>query len=289
MRLIFWYAEKGHEKALGPAIAAGAAQHGDEVEMRSLADYHGPDRDGGIICGVVKREVLRDHLKAGRLLLYLDKGYGRTRLPWQGMNLPEWWRVVVNDTHPTAYLMRRPRPADRWRMMRAPLEPRRCGKAVVIAGSSAKYHQTHDLPHPTRWAADLIRAIRALTPRPIIYRPKPSWHDAEAVSGAIFDFGMKTSFRATIEDAWCVVTHGSIASVEAITGGVPCIILGHAVARPISSTSLDDLPGPRWCDDAERQQWASNLAYCHFRVAEFADGTAWRIIREQIGDTVGTL
>lgn len=288
MRLTFWFAEKGYEKRLGPALISGAAACGDEVVMRPLAEYRDPVGDGSIICGVVKREVLWDHQARGVPLLYLDKGYHRVRKGWQGDSIPAWWRLCWNDTHPTHYLMQWSRPADRFATWDVTIKERRLNFAgnVVILGSSAKFHHTMKLEHPTAWTADLAASIKAITQRPIVYRPKPSWSDAEPVKGTVFDHGGKTSIYETLSDAFVTITYGSIACVDSVIAGVPAVVLGNGAARPISSTVIRDTPFPRWPGRADREQWLANLAYSNFSPEEIADGTAWKILKEQASHAI---
>lgn len=282
MHLIFWYAEKGYEMALGPALIEGAAVHGDTVEMRPIAEYRFPPPGGSIVCGVVKREIMWEHQVAGIPCIHLDKGYHRTRASWRGQSIPGWWRMCWNATHPTAYLMDRPRPADRWDRLGVALQPRRRGEKVIILGSSAKFHETERLPHPTPWAQGVVNVARHITPMEIVLRPKPSWKDAVPVEGATFDHGHRRPLSDTLADAWCSITYGSIAAVDSIIAGVPCIVLGNAVARPISAISLSAVLNPIWESDARREQWAANLAYCNFSPDEIASGTAWSILKEQM-------
>lgn len=288
MRLVFWFAEKGYELALGPALIAGAAAHGDTIEMRPIAEYRGPEGDGGIICGVVKREILWDHKEKGRLLVYMDKGYFRERAPWKGQSLPTYWRLVLNATHPTEYLMKGNCPPDRWERSGRSLRPRRTSTmgSIVILGSSAKFHHTEGLIEPTAWTQSVVDRINEFSTRTIVYRPKPSWADAQRVTGTVFDHGEKRSIENALEPAWCSVTYGSIACVDSILAGVPCIVLGNAVARSICSTDLADLEKPRWASVEERQQWISNLCYCHWTVAEIDSGIAWQTLKEQIANAV---
>lgn len=286
MRLTFWFAEKGYELALGPALIAGAAAHGDEVLMRPLAEYSLPRTGGSVICGVVKREILWEHQAAGMPLLYMDKGYHRARAPWGDRSLPAWWRLCWNATHPTAYLMDTTRPADRWQMLGVPLQERRRGDKIIILGSSAKFHETERLPHPTAWTQGVVETVRHISPCEIIYRPKPSWAAADPVRGTTFDHGAKVSVQEALSKAWCSITYGSIAVVDSVIAGVPCIVMGNAVARPISSTSLSHVLDPYWPAASRREQWAANLAYCHFTPAEIAAGTAWSILKEQMRHAV---
>ncbi len=229
----------------------------------------------------MKREVLWDHQAAGIPLLYIDKGYHRVTAEWGGKYMAAWWRMCWNATHPTAYFMDTPRAPDRWRRHRIRIVRNASrGERIVILGSSEKFHLSERLPHPTTWTQEIVDGIRRRTPMEIIYRPKPSWTGAEPIKGAEFSHGWKTAIRRDLEGAFCSVTYGSIASVDSILAGVPCVVLGNAVARPISSTSIKDILNPIWESQARREQWAANLAYCQFTPDEIASGVAWKILKE---------
>lgn len=286
MRFCLFKASKGFETVLAPLIAAGAAVHGDIVETRDLEEFERPLFDGTIVVGIVRREVLWGHIPAKKpALLYIDKGLTRERAEFQGQNLPKFWRFCVGDVHATRYLRHLRSPHDRLAASGLlPLHERTESRdgPIVIAGSSAKFHQTMRLPNPTEWAADIIRQIMdSGDKRMVIYRPKPSWRDAEPIDGAEFHHGEKTSIDSSLKDASLVITYGSIASVDAIKAGIPCVVLGNAPARDVSSTSLTKgLKSPVWASREDREQWAANLSYCQWRPSELQDGTAWASIKE---------
>lgn len=280
MHLIFWTSNKAYEQAVARALSSGAAMHGDGIEVRHVSEYRAPLGDAGICCGVVKEQVIHDH-KGRHPLLYIDKGYKREKTVWCGETISAWWRAVWNDTHPTGYLNAVTRPKDRWKSLGLDLKERQSGETILIAGSSEKYHQAHGLLHPTLWTRNLVSLLRIYTDREIVYRPKPSWRKAEPVAGTTFDFGLKTSIQKRVEEAHCVVTHGSMACVEAICSGTPVLSVGHAVARPIGSTRFDEVEHPVWMDRPSREQWAANLAYFQWSPEELTNGLAWTYIKEQ--------
>jgi hypothetical protein len=152
----------------------------------------------------------------------------------------------------------------------------------VLAGSSQKYHDFYGLRDPTAFASRIIRAVAQLTDMPVIYRPKPSWKDAEPIEGAQFSQGTVPDIHAELKGAWCMITHGSNAAFEAMLDGIPAIVLGDAVSKSISSTSLDDVLRPKRAPEAQRLQLLWNLAYSQFTMGEMHDGLAWSIIRPQI-------
>lgn len=285
MRFVFWYAEKGYELKLGPMLSQGAARHGDSVELRPLESYAEPEHDGSIICGVVKRELIWDHAARSARLIYMDKGFVRSRQRYGDESLPAWWRLCLDGVHPSLATLAQPRPPDRAHFSGLlPMLSRRSPSrgAILIAGSSAKFHHTMKIEHPTKWTADLVEQIRRHSDAPIIYRPKPSWADAEPVPGTTFDHGQHTPISAALAKAACVITYGSIASVDAIRAGVPCIVLGNAPAAPVSGRAVSEITDPPWFSREEREAWASALAYSQFQPHELANGTAWAILMEQI-------
>jgi hypothetical protein len=285
MRMTYWHAEKNYEKALLPLLVEGAAAAGIELTIKPNADYREPEGDASMIFGVTKREVLWDHQAKNFPLLYVDKGYCRERAALGEKSVPAWWRMCWQDIHPTAYFMEGKRPEDRWKKMGMHLALRRASfptDPVTILGSSGKFHLTMKLDDPTAWATRVRDEIHRYCRNPLIYRPKPSWKYAVPIEGMKFDWGSKTDVRATLVGSWCAVTYGSIACVDAICAGVPCIVLGNGVAAPVSGSFLNEVGNPAWHAIAARERWAANLAYCNFTPTEIGDGTAWKIIKEQM-------
>ena len=95
------------------------------------------------------------------------------------------------------------------------------------------------------------------------------------------DLGIAATVAA-LGGAWATVTHGSNFCFESVTSGVPCIILGDGVARPISSTRLSQIETPRLATDVERRKWLCGLSYCQWTLPEFASGQAWAEIKRRL-------
>lgn len=286
MKLVYWAAGKRYEKALADMLVDGAAVAGIDLVIKATDQYRGPEHDGALILGVVKREILWDHQAARRPLVLIDKGYCRDRIVGtDGVASPAWWRMCWQDVHPTAYLMKQSRPGDRWEKMGLRLRERmpipRGGGHVLLIGSSAKFHETMRLTDPTAWGRQVVKALSRHGFDRVTYRPKPSWKYAEPIPGSVFDHGGKTSIAGALAGAHCSITYASIGCVDSISAGVPCITLGNGVSRPISSNFMKDTPDPFWAPRPQREQWAANLAYSNFTPAEIADGTAWKILKEQ--------
>lgn len=279
MNVAFVYSSKRREVALAQAFAAGVRAHGHQATPIPAGMKFDPGRFSAVAMVGVKSRALYQHCQAaGATTIYLDKGYTRQAVA-RPIKCWKFWRVSLNAHQPTDYFQRQPRPSDRADALGLALaRRRRGGRHVLLAGSSAKYHEFCGLPDPTTWATEVVGQIRETIGLPVIYRPKPSWHDAVPIQGT-------EPARATIgEDlarSALLVTHGSSACFEAVLADVPCIVLGHAVARPISGTRIAD-GMPRRASMAQRIQWLNDLAYCQWTLDEFACGKAWAIIEEQI-------
>lgn len=279
MKVRFYFSDKPRERLLSEAFLAGAKLHGEDVETRALGLEANHECDVAVMCGVKSRELWNAHSRAGVICVYLDKGYSRHSRT-DDVRGWEYWRVAVGGHQPTAKY-RPDYPGDRLAQMGWTFKPwRESGKQIVIAGSSLKYHNFYDLKSPHEWTTKLVKCLEGQSKREIVYRPKPSFKEAVPIVGSRFSKG--TSIEDDIRYAHCLVTHGSNACFEAMLMGVPSIILGEAVMKPISSTDLAELENPRLASDSEREAVLRFLSYCQFKQTEMLDGEAWQTIRRQI-------
>lgn len=281
-RLVFYASDKSREQALARNFLTGAKRHGWKTEQRDLSEEEPDlaDVDAVAMVGVKSKRLFEATKAAGAIPIMLDKGYMRSRLA--GSRVWEYWRIAVDGHHPTRHLMMRKRPDDRFNSLHLDVQSwHRTGTQIVIAGSSAKYHAFYDLPEPNEYYSELVLDIQARTKRPIVYRPKPSYRDAVPIEGTRFS-GLDETIADALWGAHCLVTHGSNACFEAAILGVPSIVLGDAVAQPISSRDLDLIERPP-C--GKREQWLANLAYCQWTEQEMREGTAWPYIAEQIDES----
>lgn len=283
MKIGIWFSRKVWDTRLADAFAAGCMARGETIVRYDLESPKVPDVDVAFIFGVKSRERFQAMREAGINTVYFDKGYDRTTVPGPERKECLFWRVAVNSHHPTPYLPRMRSPDDRWKALGIQVRPwqRRPGGPIIVAGSSLKYHEFSGLPHPTEYAADVVRKIRKRVGTKVIYRPKPSWKEAEPVNGAEFSV-IPEKLSDLLAEASVLVTNGSNSCFEAVLAGVPCIVLGEAVARPISSTSIDSVAKPYLATEEERMQWLADLAYCQWTMDELRSGEAWGHIRRMI-------
>jgi hypothetical protein len=242
-----------------------------------------PDLKGAsavAMVGVKSKRLFDLTRAAGAVPIMLDKGYIRTRRP--DSRVWEYWRVSVGAPPPDQHHPdERKRPHDRLEGMGLLMRPWRSrGYPVVIAGSSAKYHAFYGMDEPNVYYRRLVDQLRKLTDRNIIYRPKPSYREAEPIPPAQFSTGDEDIEQA-LQGAWALVTHGSNACFEAAVLGIPSIMLGRRDRGPDQFAIAQ---GDRNPMTGKREQWLANLAYHQWTEAEMRSGEAWKTIGGQIDE-----
>ncbi len=272
MKVSFWHSSKPYETNIAQAFIAGVNRLGDVGVLRSKFDTE-MDGDVAVMIGVKNLKLWKTARAAGLRTVLVDKGYFRSL---------RHYRVSADHHQPAAYLAAAKHGADRWNALRQEVKPWRLRPgAVLIAGSSEKYHEWYWLDHPTQYAKDIIERLRG---RDLIYRPKWSWDGKCRISGAAFD-NQRIGLPNSLAKSAVVVTHGSGVCVDALVAGVPGIILGDGVTRSVSSTSLDDIDSPRVPDEQQRLQLLWNVAWSQFTLSEMTSGLAWRYLRGMLDES----
>ncbi len=279
MRVAFLHSDKPRERILADAFLMGARKHGHETFAVALgSEEMAASYDVVAMVGVKSNLIYHQQRRRGVRVVMMDKGYARGNIKGGQIRKWEYWRVSVDAHSPTARLDRRSFPSDRWNRLGLEVAPwREAGSHILLAGSSAKYHEFHGMKDPTTYNRGVVRTLRGLTDRQIVYRPKPSWQDATPLLKTRYSGPGETIYSA-LSGAWATVTHGSNVCFESMLLGVPCIILGDGVTKPISSTNLDDIEAPRLASEAERMSLLHALAYYQWTEREFAEGDAWAFL-----------
>jgi hypothetical protein len=222
--------------------------------------------------GVKNVKVKRAAIVAGKPFFHFDKGYNRD---W-----PYWWRVSLNNAHPTNYMMRLELDAGRrasqnwsfpgWLANR--------GDAWLIAGSSEKYAAFVNAPHPTDYAAGVLAAIRERDKTSeVIYRPKPSWHEAKPVNGTTFS--RRRKMIRDLRRSRVTITHSSNAAFESILNGVPVVTTGLGVTSLISDSDIHCIYIP---EREEIEALFNAAAMCQYNINEIRGGLIFQHMKEVI-------
>ncbi len=275
---------KKFDGAISAAFADGVRTAGHKCRVIPTADWKGepePDAAVGVVVGVKDKSapIFQAYRAAGKQAVFIDKGYARIR---GGPLGTLYWRVSVNAFQPLEYFQKVRHSSARWDSLGVTIDgKRRSGQNILFAGSSQKFCTWQGLGDATKYAEKVLAGIGKYARRPIIYRPKPSWTDAVPVDS--FGYSPPTEkFQVELANAHVLVTYGSNACFEALINGVPTIVLGDGVTRPLSDTSLEAVERPRYPSAKEVHQLAYDLAYCQWTLEEMTSGETWQDIASHL-------
>lgn len=257
-------------------MVRGIEKIGDTPVLYDEDRYPGPEYNVAVFYGLRGRlrDAFRDFQCNGRKAVYIDLGYwGRDH----GGKLYGYHKFAVNGRHPTAYFQRRKHPSDRLDFLGIRVKPwRRDGNHILLAGMGAKAAAFEGFL-PEQWETDAFNELRKYTDRAIIYRPKPSWASPEGIMGTVLSH-RKQPLGDALKDCHAVVTHHSNVAVDGIIDGVPSFC-SEGVASPLSLSDLSKIETPIYPEG--REQWAADIAYCQWNLAEMAEGKPWKHLKDE--------
>lgn len=284
--MIWLFASQGnkHEGALLQAMQLGCAPW----EIISVPKHEFKSTlkqvDGVILAGVKSDHgpMMRKLVAMGKMVMYLDKGYIRSKNLSQ--ELMDYYRVSINSFQPHEYMHRYVHSSDRWEAHG--ITPVRKVKSnnrrfILYAGSSQKYCNFYGLGDATEYAIKVIEAAKASDPlsRMVIYRPKPSWKGAVPIKGTVFSkYGL--SMEQELRHTQVLITHGSNACFEAALHGVPSIVLGEGITKGISSGNISHVRKPAPVLQEDLMELCYTIAYQQWTLCEFSSGRAFEYLRQ---------
>jgi hypothetical protein len=155
-----------------------------------------------------------------------------------------------------------------------PLESVERGKTILVVPPSQKVFN-HFGGDAIEWTNKLIENIKKITDRLIEIREKVGRSER-------LNFSVQDQLRTG--KYHCIVTFNSIASVEAVTVGVPAIVLGPNAGSYLSETKLENIDTPFFPD---RQQIIEHMFYlscCQFTGEQMQSIITKRTIEVLQGD-----
>lgn len=157
---------------------------------------------------------------------------------------------------------------ERFEALKVDLRPYSPGQNVIVCGQ-VPWDASVDHSDHKAWIHQTLKKLEQLTTRPIIFRPHPL-ANLPRVPG----FGYSTAPLAEdLKDAHAVVTFNSNSGVEAALYGKPVFAADEgSMVWSIANKELHRIEDPEY---PNRQQWARNLAYCQWTLAEMREGKAW--------------
>lgn len=163
------------------------------------------------------------------------------------------FRIILNTIHQTQVL---DLDARRRKMFAVELKDWNQGERIVFIPAPKNPLIFH---RDTKWNMNTIDRLCALTSREIYVKDRK-------------DDGM----GEVLNNCWAVVTHSSVAGVEAAINGVPVICTDKCPAWEVGA-SVENIETPIMPD---RDKWVNTLTYSQFTLKEMQDGSAWSIIKE---------
>jgi hypothetical protein len=268
-----------------PDLMEGMARLGQKVVKVWSHDYREVFSDAVVFYGFdgsrdsLITKAFHDYQAAGKPAVYIDLGYFSQK--WNGDRYG-YHRFSVNSRHPTAYFNRVKHPPDRFRVHNREVAKRmKQGSNILLCGMSQKCSLFEGFAFE-EWERDAITKIRAVTDRPIVYRPKPKRSrepQSPPIQGVGFSDPSKQKMSNALQDAWCVVSHHSNANIDALLAGVPSFT--DEGPATVLSAPLDKIEQPLLPTHEERMQFASDVAYCQFNREEMRSGVAWRHLKDE--------
>ena len=146
------------------------------------------------------------------------------------------------------------------------------GEHILVCPSSPTVTSYINDISQEEWIKQTTDKIQKCTDRPIRLRNKPrpgnKWWN--------------TDIKDDLKGAHCLVTNMSLAAVDAIISGVPCITDKKNVANFVSSQDMSKINLPFKPDNNKINKWMNMLSYNQFTIKEIEDGIAFKVLQEQI-------
>lgn len=201
-----------------------------------------------------RRRLTEAHVANGGRLIGWDMGYWNRQVAM---------RCTVDQGHP--HLWMRNMPGDRWEQAGIALRNDWSMKGpIVLIGMGVKSRKQFGF-QGQEWELRTLAAIRAVTKREVLYRPKKP-ERLERCRNA------EGPIEQALRSASLVVCRHSNVAVDACIAGIPVVCEDGAAAALYGS----DLACPVNPSDAERLRFLQNLAYWQWTPSEAVQ--AWRFL-----------
>lgn len=263
VRMAYLVAHPGHQTEWATAFGAGLKRHG----WKTSIGIEPNESDLLVFWGIRRQEIIAEQKRRGGEVCILERGYLGDRFKWTsvsfggGLNGRGEFRGISKDAsrfeRHFGHLM------QPWR--------RQDGYALLIgqvAGDMSLKAVNGDL---SRWYIETSNALRKAG-HDVRFRPHPGTikrgtpihvpTGVKMTSGTLVD---------AIAGASIVVTYNSNTGVESVLAGAPTVAADvGSMAWPMTSHNVGDEPVT-----PDRSQWASDLAWKQWQLAEMESGECW--------------
>ncbi len=267
------YARQGEGFAvdLAQAFVAGARRHGAQAEVRWADRFAGPEPCDAIwLYGLIGMRRIFDAYRWKALRITGDLGYWRERaseLPLDRRPV----RIAIEAQQPNGHLRLRTHAPDRFLALGLGVEPvRERGEHILVCGQHAEQAEFQGFEYG-EWEAAVVRALLAISARPLMVREKPGSppldlrHAARCVN---LDIG------AAVRAAWAVVCCTGNVGADCLLHGVP-VFAESGPGRVYYRSRLEEIDAAMPLDAYRRIAALADLAYWQWTTEEFAAGMLW--------------
>jgi len=226
-----------------------------------------------VIRGILKTKLIKRCWQDSRLFYYFDTGYVGNDVSENNPNGFKFWHRIVKNNLQHGEIISRP--DDRWRRLGKQIKPWKTdGRKILIAAPDAKPCKFYGIDLD-QWISSTVQQIKNHTDRPIEIRQRPANRIDRKQNIPLV--------QALQDDVFALVTYNSIAATESVLHGIPVFVTAPCnAAMPVSSTDINQIDSPYYPDKDKVYAWACHLAYGQFHTQELKDGTALRILKEDL-------
>jgi hypothetical protein len=206
---------------------------GDDI--RGVAKKHGGMPK--VLVGIPDKDADRE-IRESKDFVYIDHSYFKRG--WHTGN----FRAVRNSVHLTSIVKR---PTDRLKRFGVQIEPwRKKGREIVIVPLSERQQEFYNA---NDWLIQTESKLCQITDRPVVVKNRKT-----------------TTMRDFCRDTWAVVTHSSVAGVEATLMGIPVFSTERCPSWPVNAGPLERIETPEYSD--ARLELAASLSYASWNIGE---------------------
>lgn len=134
---------------------------------------------------------------------------------------------------------------------------------ILLAPSSETVTKFINGMTQSEWVRKITKRLKSVTDKEIRFRNKPrpgnQWWN--------------TNIKDELKDAYCLVTNMSLSAIDAILMGIPIICDKQHVARPLTSTNINNLNKP------DVNNWLQQIGDNQFTLEEIQNGTAYKYLK----------
>ena len=122
------------------------------------------------------------------------------------------------------------------------------------------------------WVYNISQELKKYTDREIRFRNKPRPNNQ----------WWQTDIKDDLKDCHCMVTNMSLSAIDAILNQVPAITHQRNVASFITTRDISKIEKPMRPGHKTINEWLKMVAENQFTIPEIEDGTAYKIMQEQL-------